>query len=195
MSCSRKERFKNPKNHPNYKNGNSLKQHYCKKCSKEISYQAKLCQSCYSKSILKENNTRWIKNKERYCIDCGKQLNKNAFWIETKRCQTCAKIYTLNPNWVDGRSYEPYTSEWTEELREQIRKRDNYTCQNCGMTEKEHLIAIGRILEIHHIDYDKKNCNEDNLVTLCMSCNIRANYNRNYWKSIYLNKLLKKVKD
>jgi len=38
---------------------------------------------------------------------------------------------------------------------------------------------------IHHIDYDKNNCNPNNLITLCFSCNSRANKNRDKWKKIY----------
>jgi hypothetical protein len=179
-------------NNPNWKGGKPK----CIDCGKTLKNRyAKRCHLCYSKSISKENSPLWVENKERYCIDCGKRLNRNAYWIDTKRCQICAKKVNLNPNWIDGRSYEPYTLEWTEELREQIRKRDNYECQNCGMTEEEHLIVIGRILEVHHIDYNKKNCKEDNLLTLCMGCNIRANYNRPYWQEVYQNKLLRKAKE
>jgi 5-methylcytosine-specific restriction endonuclease McrA len=53
------------------------------------------------------------------------------------------------------------------------------------MTEEEHLIVFGSSLEVHHIDYDKYNNKEYNLITLCKQCNVRANYNRNYWKEIY----------
>jgi hypothetical protein len=62
------------------------------------------------------------------------------------------------------------------------------------MTEEEHLTVIGRTLEVHHIDYNKKNCKEENLITLCKWCNLRANYNRNYWKTYYQNKLLQTSK-
>ena len=40
-------------------------------------------------------------------------------------------------------------------------------------------------LVIHHIDYNKKNCNLNNLITLCRSCNAKANYNRDWHKSWY----------
>jgi hypothetical protein len=96
------------------------------------------------------------------------------------------------PSWIDGRSYEPYPLEFRL-IREQIRKRDNYTCQNCSMTEEEHLIVIGNVLEVHHIDYNKKNCVENNLITLCKQCNLRANKNRDYWQKLYKTKLLEKV--
>jgi hypothetical protein len=60
------------------------------------------------------------------------------------------------------------------------------------MTQEEHLIVIGRILTIHHIDYNKKNCKEENLITTCLWCNTRANFNRTYWQKFYINKLIKR---
>ena len=36
-------------------------------------------------------------------------------------------------------------------------------------------------LKKNHIDYDKKNCNPENLITLCNHCNIKVNKNRDYW--------------
>ena len=59
------------------------------------------------------------------------------------------------------------------------------------MTEEEHLIVIGRVLHIHHIDYNKNNCSHINLITLCSSCNTRANYNKSYWKNFYENKRIR----
>ena len=82
-----------------------------------------------------------------------------------------------------------YRDTHKEELKEQIKQRDNYECQNCGITEEEHLIIIGRILTIHHIGYNKKNCNENNLITVCCQCNTRANFNRDYWKDFYTKKI------
>ncbi|MFA5442048.1 MAG: NUMOD3 domain-containing DNA-binding protein [Candidatus Paceibacterota bacterium] len=75
-------------------------------------------------------------------------------------------------NWQGGISFEPYSVDWTEDLKRAIRKRDKYTCQICG---KEPAIIV------HHIDYDKRNCNPDNLITLCESCHCKTNYNREYW--------------
>jgi 5-methylcytosine-specific restriction endonuclease McrA len=122
-------------------------------------------------------------NKNNHCIDCNMKISRNG----AERCSSCAKKGELNNNYVKDRSLIDYPLEFNENLKESIRKRDNYQCQGegCSMTEEEHLIVQGRVLEIHHIDYNKKNCNENNLITLCLSCNLRANYNRDYWKSYY----------
>jgi len=92
-------------------------------------------------------------------------------------------------NWQGGISFEPYSPLWTEELKIKIRQRDNCECQNCNMTQEEHFIVAGCDLNVHHIDYDKKNCNEENLITTCLWCNCRANSNRNYWQDFYNNKI------
>jgi len=74
-----------------------------------------------------------------------------------------------------------YNEKFSRKLKEQIRKRDNYKCQNCGMTEKEQLSLINRVLHVHHIDYNKHNCDVFNLLTLCLWCNLTANFNRKFW--------------
>jgi len=38
---------------------------------------------------------------------------------------------------------------------------------------------------VHHIDYNKKNCELWNLILNCRSCNFIANFNRDYWQEIY----------
>lgn len=85
-----------------------------------------------------------------------------------------------NGNWLGGASREPYALIWGSRLfKGTIRERDNHTCQNpeCKKT--------CNILSIHHIDYDKKNCDSKNLITLCRACNGRANFNRDFWQAGY----------
>ena len=59
-----------------------------------------------------------------------------------------------------------YPPEFNKQLKEQIKQRDGYRCQWC-QSEKD--------LTVHHVDYDKRNCHPNNLLTLCRSCNTRAN--------------------
>lgn len=85
--------------------------------------------------------------------------------------------------WKGGKSFEKYTIDWTISLRISIRERDKYTCKLCG--EKQGDMA----LDIHHIDYNKKNCDINNLVALCRKCHMKTNIHREYWID-YFNKLL-----
>jgi len=86
-----------------------------------------------------------------------------------------------NPNWKGGISHGAYSKEWIKELQEEIRKRDNYECQECGAIPDD-ISEAYKALDIHHIDYDKHNCDPKNLVTLCRRCHMKTNKNRIYWE-------------
>ena len=83
--------------------------------------------------------------------------------------------------WETGKTCKIYALGWTNTFKEQIRYRDEYKCQLCGIPEIEN----GRKLDVHHIDYDKKNIKQDNLVSLCFGCHKKTNYNREYWKQYF----------
>jgi len=72
-----------------------------------------------------------------------------------------------NYGWIADRSLvdSPYPDEFYVQAP-LARQRDNYTCQRCGITEDE----LGRALDVHHIDDDKENNEQSNLLSLCHSC-------------------------
>lgn len=74
-----------------------------------------------------------------------------------------------HPNWVGGNKL--YGKYFTQELKTKIRKRDKFTCKICK--KNGHFI--------HHIDYNKKNNNKNNLITVCHSCHSKTNFNRKNW--------------
>lgn len=88
-----------------------------------------------------------------------------------------------NPAWLGGISFEPYGIQFTKKLKEQIRERDNHICQECGNPQSE----LKRLLSVHHIDYNKKNNNHLNLISLCIKCHIKTNSNRKHWKRYFKN--------
>jgi len=90
-----------------------------------------------------------------------------------------------NPNYLHGKAYEPYSSKWTETLKESIRQRDNYICQLCGRTQKREIKELNQKLSVHHIDYNKEHLNPNNLMTLCRKCNMKVNFNRDYWYAYF----------
>lgn len=92
-------------------------------------------------------------------------------------------------NWRGGISCEPYCDVWIDkEYKQSIRDRDNNKCQNPDCWKNcDHLP-----LTIHHINYTKKDCVPKNLITLCISCNSRANKNRKEHSSFYQNIINKK---
>lgn len=78
-----------------------------------------------------------------------------------------------------------YGADFDNALKEQIRFRDKYTCQMCGCSQIEN----GRQLDIHHIDYNKKHSEPNNLISLCRECHKTTNYNRIYWTSYFIDKI------
>jgi len=69
--------------------------------------------------------------------------------------------------------YEPYYGPTWHTQRRRARKRDEYRCQACGMTDHEHKDRYGWELEVHHIipirEFDDLGAANElkNLVTLC----------------------------
>lgn len=89
-----------------------------------------------------------------------------------------------HPLWQGGISFMPYCHKFNNTLKEQIRNRDDRTCQLCGKKE----IDNGRRLDVHHIHYDKDNCEPD-LIALCNGCNSKVNINRDYYENLFMEKL------
>lgn len=72
-----------------------------------------------------------------------------------------------NYRWKGGYSVGDYSREWTKYLKEFIRNRDNRRCQypNCDYDDTKEK----QKLSVHHIDGNKRNCAEYNLISLCNS--------------------------
>lgn len=71
-----------------------------------------------------------------------------------------------------------YSVDWTKTLRLSIKERDRFVCQICNDRQMDISFSV------HHIDYDKKNCNPTNLMTLCKTCHTKTNHNRKYWQTL-----------
>lgn len=87
--------------------------------------------------------------------------------------------------WQGGLSKFPYSLDWEESIKEAVRKRDGYCCQLCLISENSLQGNYHEKLDVHHIDYDKTNCDIDNLITLCKSCHPKTNFNRKGWLSVF----------
>ena len=96
-----------------------------------------------------------------------------------------------NPNWNGGTSFAPYPVEWTEVLREEIRNRDNRTCQECGTKIAKN---VKPALCVHHIDYNKNNCSKNNLISLCCSCHSKTSSTNKKQKKLFEKKYKKQLK-
>ena len=97
---------------------------------------------------------------------------------ETKQKIAKSKLGNKSHFWKGGISYNPYPVDWTKTLKKSIKERDKYLCQIC----------LNEGILVHHIDYNKNNCNPDNLITLCRSCHSKTNIKRNFWIEYFKNK-------
>jgi hypothetical protein len=144
-----------------------------------------------------KKNDRVVSHGRKHFIE----INKN------KKGKTLEEIYGVerageirknnsrfgekNANWRNGKSFIPYSHKFNIELKATIKKRDGFICRNCGIDEQTYKSkeVLGRGLTIHHIDYDKHNCLQNNLITLCKRCNSKANSNRGMWQEKFQNLL------
>ncbi len=75
-----------------------------------------------------------------------------------------------------------YCEKWTQSLRERVRAFFDYNCVSCGTPQN------GRKLHVHHVNYNKNTCCDDQprlLVALCNSCHMMTNNNKKLWEKIY----------
>lgn len=107
-----------------------------------------------------------------------KAKNRAALTAKWKDPEFRNKLSGANSaNWRGGISFESYGIEFNTKLKNQIREHDGHTCQECHLTEEQ----LGRALDVHHIDYDKKNNSPENLISLCKSCHAQTNFSREDW--------------
>lgn len=158
----------------------------CLNCSKdiEIFFHTKGKKFCNQRCRSEYN---WV-NKE--CIVC-KNIFRSLRVRESYICSTeCVNIYksesylgNKNPFWKGGKSFELYSEEFNDKLKKRIKERDE-CCLLCNISINN-LKEIKRSTCIHHIDYNKKNNLEQNLICLCTNCHGLTNGNRNIWKEFF----------
>ena len=95
---------------------------------------------------------------------------------ETRIKQSLSQRGDKGSNWRGGITKHKYGAGFNNLLKEKIRARDNNHCQYCGKRKYK------RELDVHHIDYNKKNNEKTNLISLCGSCHMKTNCgNRDEW--------------
>jgi len=155
--------------------------------------RCKICSHCLI--AFKPPTMQWAETA-KYCSSyCYHLASRNKFEIQCSFCGIQIKVtpsqYQRHENHFCGtkcqsafqirpETAEPYCDIWLDkEYKDSIKKRDGNTCINpvCYKTTDK--------LSVHHIDYNKKNCNPSNLVSVCVSCNAVANFNRGWHETWY----------
>lgn len=139
----------------------------------------KVCQVCNKEYYIRANraeNSKWCSiecwKKRRVLNKCEHCKNDITSYHGKKYCsRECshkAMVGDKAPTWIDGKSLERDRARLGTELkkwRNEVYKRDNYTCQKCG-SKKE--------LQAHHIIHWAKSEEHrfilENGITLCVEC-------------------------
>lgn len=185
-SCAAKARTDSKNS--NWRGGKIVRE--CETCGRQFTAKqkdvragyARFCsRKCWGQSrsleFRGENGCNWQGGPvDKACLNCGRQYEINKSRLDTSSfcSRECQRQYYLGENhyaWQGGP--KPYPPIWTRRFKRTIRRRDDYACAICG-------VAPSKI--VHHIDYDKQNCDQLNLVTLCKPCHSRTNGQRDLWE-------------
>lgn len=132
-------------------------------------------------NIISGNNVREIEEKLDVCQNCLNILDWDGFsmgWERAKRDKyvrdfTIARFFEKYPkSLVDSSGYSSinssvnqYPKNW-KKISRNYRAFKNWTCEKCGV----HLINHTDLLETHHINGQKNECQYSNLMALCADC-------------------------
>ena len=115
-------------------------------------------------------------------IFINKNILQDLYFKEKLSLNQIGKKLKLNSCTAEARLEEygfKLRNKWEAKklINQSGKNNSNYIDGRCS---KKYYCACGK--EIHHIDYDKKNCNENNLITLCLRCHRKTNANRRFWQ-------------
>jgi len=174
-------------------NGHLINQHLrkqvdiiCANCGQKFSVPknrertAKYCsKGCLGKANGRRGKIQYKNQIRVTCTNCGKDFEKKPSTIRTLNfCSiTCMSKYYSDSKMFSGEKSGTwnggdigyYGPNWLSQRR-LARERDQFTCQNCGITEEQY----GKELSVHHIipfrifngDWEKAN-ELSNLICLC----------------------------
>lgn len=160
--------------------------HRCMLCAKNARLNFEDIKKSFENVGYKLLSTSYKRNikLDYICSNGHKHSVKYNDWKTGSRCPICHQLNITgsgNPSWKGGVSFEPYCEIWKDnQYKDDIKIRDGYKCLNpyCSSNKPDDLT-------IHHIDYNKKNCKPTNLITICRSCNAKANTDRDWHTSWY----------
>ncbi len=170
--------------------------HRCSYCYGNANLDIDFIKNEFSKEDYILKNSKYTNAYSTLYYTCDYGHNGSTTWHNWRngsRCPICYRVSMYgpkNPAWKGGISYEPYCPIWKDtEFKEDIKARDGFKCLNPACNSKN-----SNDLTIHHIDYNKKNCSPSNLITVCRSCNSKANSDRKWHKAWYATILNKRYK-
>jgi 5-methylcytosine-specific restriction endonuclease McrA len=149
------------------------------------------CMEEWSSSRTGPDHPNWEEKSVVDCHTCGEEIELAPWQIgraERRFCSLeCRKEWLSehysdrwtgsdHPNWKGG--VKPYGEGWNDTKRKKVRVRDQARCQDCGMTEADHVEEHGEKPHVHHVvparefDEPEERNAMANLITLCRSCHL-----------------------
>jgi len=136
----------------------------------------------YQRTCFKDGNVPWNDGKKMPELSKMRMGENNPMFGKTHpskgKSRSCISR-EKHPMWKGGISLDIYCEVWSDkEYKDSIKKRDGNRCLNS-------MCSNGNFLGVHHINYNKKDCHPKNLISLCRSCNTKANTDRDWHQSWY----------
>ena len=106
----------------------------------------------------------------RHCLNCGKELDYSAKKYCSSTCQAEHQYLVYIEQWKDGKKSGTCGKyDVSQYIRKYLFDKHSNKCQKCGWGEINPITGLVP-LQIHHIDGDCLNNNENNLELLCPNC-------------------------
>lgn len=104
------------------------------------------------------------------CLNCGKELINRQIKYCSNKCQIEYQEKEKIQAWKDG-TFDGMSGQYgiSSIIKNYLFKKYNNKCQKCGWGEINPVTNLVP-LEIHHIDGNYRNNNEENLELLCPNC-------------------------
>lgn len=189
---SEKTKIKIKENAQNNPNFGMRGRHHSNESTKKMSETKKILYSSGKVIPYWTNKKRSEGDRKKISISkIGKYKGKNSFFygkeqtFEHRKKSSAKKQGISLDKWEKFIHFEPYTLDFNDKFKRTIRERDNQVCMNCGI----HREKLKRALDIHHVNYDKKLSIPQNCISLCLSCHLLTQINREYWTKLFQEKL------
>jgi len=166
-----------------------IKTSICLECNEEFNHysERKYCSidcsaSASSKLRIGENNPSFLNDEEKekgHCPRCDKDFfygRKNLHKGQKRiYCSlNCSKNGDNRKNII--KSNKPTYPREFRKIKSIIKNREGHKCIMCDSNDN---------LEVHHINYDKQDCSDSNLVTLCKRCHTLTHHERSFWEQVF----------
>lgn len=140
-------------------------------CRRDYAFNQKLLLATKVKPYMIERNKRLDIRRKVSLHRRGKCAGEDHPFFNKSRPNPKVRG-ALNYNWKGG-GRSKYPGSFSSALKRRVKARDAGRCRKCGNKSG----AVAR-LEVHHLDFDRKNNKMKNLLTVCSACHAKLHRGR-----------------